>query len=104
MYDRGDVNSWSRVIKGNHELWSYTNNDNPTVYSHIGPALGRPLLTQGPFYNFDSDLHGYHKHAFSFSPTCLGIEKKIFFKFGLFLHILPKPCGTGGCKLINFTI
>jgi hypothetical protein len=54
------------------------------------------------FDNFGRGLLGLHHHAFSFSSTCVVVEKKIFENWSIFSSFCPTPKGTGTIKFTIF--
>lgn len=56
------------------------------------------ILRGHEFRKFSRRPHGQHSYAFSFFPTCVGVEKTSFKNFVLFL------CPLIRLRVINFTI
>jgi hypothetical protein len=48
------------------------------------------------FHNFGRGLLALHHHAFSFSSTCVVVEKKIFKNWSIFGSICFTPKAQGG--------
>jgi hypothetical protein len=55
-------------------------------------------------HNFGRGLLALHHHAFSFTSTCVVVEKKIFENWSILGSLCPAPKGPKGAGTMKFTI
>jgi hypothetical protein len=73
-----------------------------TIY-HVCPPLGQNRYPEEyEIHNFGRGLFALHHHAFSFSSTCVVVEKKIFENWSILGSFCPARKGTATMKFTIF--